>query len=65
MTVPVHADFEGGYTVDPADVAADVKMAADTGIAGLSIEDCSGDQANPLFDFELAWNVSPPHDGDR
>jgi 2-methylisocitrate lyase-like PEP mutase family enzyme len=55
VTVPVNADFEGGFAVDPAHVAVNVKMAADTGIAGLSIEDSSGgDEANPLFEFELA-----------
>jgi 2-methylisocitrate lyase-like PEP mutase family enzyme len=54
VTVPVNADFEGGYAVEPADVAANVTMAADTGIAGLSIEDSSGDEAHPLFDFDLA-----------
>ena len=52
--VPVNADFEGGYAVDPAGVAANVTMAADTGIAGLSIEDASGDSAHPLFEFDLA-----------
>lgn len=54
VTVPVNADFEGGYAVDPAGVAANVRMAADTGIAGLSIEDSSGDEAQPLYDFDLA-----------
>lgn len=54
VNVPVNADFEGGYAVDPADVAANVKLAAGTGIAGLSIEDSSGDEADPLFDVELA-----------
>lgn len=54
VTVPVNADFEGGYAVEPADVATNVSMAADTGIAGLSIEDASGDQADPLLDFDLA-----------
>ena len=52
--VPVNADFEGGYAVEPADVAANVTMAVDTGIAGLSIEDSSGDDAEPLVDFDLA-----------
>ena len=52
--VPVNADFEGGYAVDPAGVAANVTMAVDTGIAGLSIEDSSGDDAEPLVDFDLA-----------
>jgi 2-methylisocitrate lyase-like PEP mutase family enzyme len=54
VSVPVNADFEGGYAVDPADVGANVKLAASTGIAGLSIEDSSGDQADPLFEFDLA-----------
>ena len=54
VKVPVNADFEGGFAVDPRQVAANVKMAADTGIAGLSIEDSSGDEAHPLLEFELA-----------
>lgn len=54
VSVPVNADFRDGYAVDPAGVAANVKLAAGTGIAGLSIEDSSGDEADPLFDFELA-----------
>lgn len=54
VTVPVNADFEGGYAVEAAEVAVNVKMAADTGIAGLSIEDASGDKANPLLEFDLA-----------
>ncbi|GAA4409343.1 isocitrate lyase/phosphoenolpyruvate mutase family protein [Fodinibacter luteus] len=54
VRVPVNADFEGGYAVDPADVAANVTLAVSTGIAGLSIEDSSGDQADPLFEFDLA-----------
>ncbi len=54
VRVPVNADFEGGYAVDPADVRKHVKLAARTGIAGLSIEDFSGDEADPLFEVELA-----------
>jgi 2-methylisocitrate lyase-like PEP mutase family enzyme len=54
VTVPVNADFQGGFAVDPAQVAANVKLAAETGIAGLSIEDSSGDEAQPLFELELA-----------
>jgi 2-methylisocitrate lyase-like PEP mutase family enzyme len=54
VTVPVNADFEGGYAVDPAHVGENVRRATDTGIAGLSIEDSSGDPADPLFDIELA-----------
>jgi 2-methylisocitrate lyase-like PEP mutase family enzyme len=54
VSVPVNADFEGGYAVEPDEVAANVKLAADTGIAGLSIEDASGEDAEPLFEFDLA-----------
>ncbi len=54
VTVPVNADFEGGYAVAPADVAANVKLATETGIAGLSIEDASGEESDPLYDFDLA-----------
>lgn len=54
VRVPVNADFEGGYAVDPAGVAANVKLAAGTGVAGLSIEDASGDPADPLLDLDLA-----------
>ena len=54
VSVPVNADFQGGFTVDPQQVGANVKLAADTGIAGLSIEDSSGDEVDPLFEFELA-----------
>jgi 2-methylisocitrate lyase-like PEP mutase family enzyme len=52
--VPVNADFEGGFAADPEEVAANVKLAAATGIAGLSIEDSTGDAGEPLFSFELA-----------
>lgn len=54
VRVPVNADFKGGFAVVPREVAANVKMAAETGIAGLSIEDSSGDGEHPLFEFELA-----------
>lgn len=54
VPVPVNADFEGGFAVDPAGVAANVAAATATGIAGLSIEDSSGNPANPLFDFALS-----------
>ncbi len=54
VSVPVNADFEGGFAVDPTDVAANVALAVETGIAGLSIEDSSSDQTDPLFEFELA-----------
>lgn len=54
VTVPVSADFEGGYAVDPVQVAANVRLAVNTGIAGISIEDSSGDNDEPLFELELA-----------
>ncbi|GAA1879139.1 isocitrate lyase/phosphoenolpyruvate mutase family protein [Paeniglutamicibacter psychrophenolicus] len=52
--VPVNADFEGGYAVDPDEVGANVARAVSTGVAGLSIEDASGDPEDPLFGFDLA-----------
>ncbi len=54
VNVPVNADFEGGFAVEPEQVAANVTLATQTGIAGLSIEDSSGDEADPLFAFELS-----------
>jgi len=54
VTVPVNADFEGGFAIDPQQVRGNVKLAAATGIACLSIEDSSGDEAEPLFPFDLA-----------
>ncbi|MEO8437759.1 MAG: isocitrate lyase/phosphoenolpyruvate mutase family protein, partial [Chloroflexota bacterium] len=43
VDVPVNADFEGGFAIEPDAVAANVGRATETGIAGLSIEDSSGD----------------------
>jgi methylisocitrate lyase len=54
VDVPVNADFEGGFAVEPAEVAANVSQAAKTGVAGLSVEDSSGNPEQPLFDFELS-----------
>jgi len=54
VDVPINADFEGGFAIQPEDVAVNVTAAVATGIAGLSIEDSTGDAANPLFDFDLA-----------
>jgi methylisocitrate lyase len=54
VDLPVNADFEGGYAVDPADVRTNVTLAAATGIAGLSIEDSTGDETQPLHDAALA-----------
>jgi len=54
VEVPVNADFEGGFATAPAAVGANVAAATATGIAGLSIEDSTGDDSNPLFEFTLA-----------
>lgn len=54
VDVPVNADFEGGFAIDPIDVARNVAAAVNTGIAGLSIEDSTGDAKAPLFDIALA-----------
>jgi 2-methylisocitrate lyase-like PEP mutase family enzyme len=54
VEVPVNADFEGGFAVAPEDVATNVAQAATTGVAGLSIEDSTGDADDPLFDFALS-----------
>jgi len=52
--LPVNADFEGGFADDPAGVAESVRMAVETGVAGLSIEDSTRDPAKPLYDIDLA-----------
>ena len=49
--LPVNADFENGFADAPEDVAANVAMAIDTGVAGLSIEDWSG---HAVYDLPLA-----------
>jgi 2-methylisocitrate lyase-like PEP mutase family enzyme len=52
--VPINADFESGFAVDAAGVAESVRLAVETGVAGLSIEDSTGDPAHPLFDLSVA-----------
>jgi methylisocitrate lyase len=54
VDIPVNADFEGGFAMGPEEVARNVGLAAVTGVAGLSIEDSTGDPDDPLFEFELA-----------
>jgi 2-methylisocitrate lyase-like PEP mutase family enzyme len=54
VDVPVNADFEHGFARDPEGVAVNVQLAAATGIAGLSIEDSTGDPGEPLYAFDLA-----------
>ncbi len=52
--LPVNADFEAGFAHDPAGVAANVVRGVDTGVAGLSIEDSTGDASAPLYEMKLA-----------
>ena len=52
--LPVNADFLNGFADKPEDVAANVKLCVETGIAGLSIEDNSQNAAAPLYDKKLA-----------
>jgi 2-methylisocitrate lyase-like PEP mutase family enzyme len=54
VDVPINADFEGGFAVDPETVGAHVALAVRSGIAGLSIEDSTQDPSSPLFEFRLA-----------
>lgn len=52
--LPVNADFQNGYADDPDGVAESVRLCVETGVAGLSIEDNSGQREQPLYDFDLA-----------
>jgi len=52
--VPVNADFEGGYADDPAGVTKNVTRCCATGVAGLSIEDSTGNKEKPLYDIPFA-----------
>jgi 2-methylisocitrate lyase-like PEP mutase family enzyme len=54
VDLPVNADFESGFARAPADVAANVRRAVATGVAGLSIEDRDGDRPSDLHDLPLA-----------
>lgn len=49
VELPVNADFEAGFAHDPATLAQNVRLALSTGIAGLSIEDSTGDRSRPLY----------------
>jgi 2-methylisocitrate lyase-like PEP mutase family enzyme len=53
VDLPVNADFEGGFAHEPEKVAANVARAVKTGVAGLSIEDSTGDRTNPLYERAL------------
>ena len=54
VDIPVNADFEDGFAHEPDKVAVNVALAVKSGVAGLSIEDYTGDKAKPLFDRALA-----------
>src|ERR1700690_540004 len=50
VDLPVNADFGGGFPPEAGKVAANVARGVKTGVAGLSIEDSTGDPAKPLYD---------------
>jgi 2-methylisocitrate lyase-like PEP mutase family enzyme len=52
--LPINADFEHGFAPDAAGVAESVRLAVETGVAGLSIEDSTGQTSKPLFDVDTA-----------
>jgi 2-methylisocitrate lyase-like PEP mutase family enzyme len=52
--LPVNADYESGYAHEPAQIAENVRLCVETGVAGLSIEDATGDKSKPLYDLDLA-----------
>ena len=52
--LPLNADFENGFGVDAAGVGESVRLALEAGVAGLSIEDATGDAAEPLFSLDKA-----------
>ena len=52
--LPVNADFQNGYADEPEAMAESVRLCVATGVAGLSIEDSTGNNAQPLYDFDLA-----------
>src|ERR1700722_9003029 len=54
VDLPVNADFESGYAHNPEGVADSVRLCVETGVAGLSIEDSTGDPSKPLFDLPMA-----------
>ena len=53
-SLPVNADFEAGYAADAAGVARNVRLAVDAGVAGLSIEDSTGDADAPLRELSVS-----------
>jgi 2-methylisocitrate lyase-like PEP mutase family enzyme len=52
--LPINADFENGFAPDAAGVAESVRLAVESGVAGLSIEDSTGDASQPLYEVDTA-----------
>jgi len=52
--LPINADFESGFAPDAAGVGDSVRLAVETGVAGLSIEDSTGDPSKPLYEIAIA-----------
>jgi len=52
--IPVNADYQSGFGHEPADVVQSVRLAVESGVAGLSIEDSTDDPARPLYDVDTA-----------
>jgi 2-methylisocitrate lyase-like PEP mutase family enzyme len=52
--LPINADFENGFAPDAAGVAESVRLAVETGVAGVSIEDSTGIASQPLFELDTA-----------
>jgi 2-methylisocitrate lyase-like PEP mutase family enzyme len=52
--LPINADFESGFAPDAAGVAESVRLAVESGVAGLSIEDSTGDASRPLYELDAA-----------
>ncbi|HEX8921736.1 MAG TPA: isocitrate lyase/phosphoenolpyruvate mutase family protein, partial [Pyrinomonadaceae bacterium] len=54
VDLPVNADFASGYGIDPSEVADSVTRCVATGVAGLSVEDATGERSAPLYDLPIA-----------
>jgi len=52
--LPVNADLENGYADEPKKAAEIIRMAAEAGVVGGSIEDATGNETRPIYDFNLA-----------
>ena len=52
--LPVNADLENGYSHEPKAAAEMIRLAANAGVVGGSIEDATGDPRQPIYDFQLA-----------